>query len=424
MRILIANDTYYPNVDGCSYFTQRLATRLQRRGHEVLVVAPSPTSHAQMFSHDGIQIAGMASVPSVVHRAYRISPPVFLRGAIERIVEDFQPEVVHGQNHFFIERAVADVAYSHGIPVIATSHFMPENLLHYAHLPTAVEPLVKRMVWKDFCRVYEKATLVTTPTQSAVAILQRAGLDKPAFAVSCGIDLQHFNPRHQDPHILESYRLPAQPILLCVGRLSLEKKIDLVLRALARLGAAVPMHLAIVGSGTERERLEQLVDDLGIRSRVTFLGFVPDEKLPALYASSTALVTACEVELQSLVTMEAMASGKPVIAVDALALPELVHDGKNGFVFKPGDEVGLSQCLHALFSSSSLCRAMGEESLRIIQFHDIEKTIDQFEVLYERVRSATAILPHLFHFCTMETCSNGLTRSPLSTDLRRNSDGF
>ena len=89
-------------------------------------------------------------------------------------------------------------------------------------------------------------------------------------------------------------------------------------------------------------------------------------------------------ELQSLSTMEAMATGLPIIAVRALALPELVHEGENGFLFEPGNSEQVTECLKKLISDDALREAMGRESLKIIQKHDIEKTLDTFEDVYKK----------------------------------------
>ena len=76
-------------------------------------------------------------------------------------------------------------------------------------------------------------------------------------------------------------------------------------------------------------------------------------------------------ELQSLVTMEAMASGLPIVAVNAMALPELVHDGENGFLFPEDNSQALADRLVAILTDESLKKRMGERSLAIIEKHEI-----------------------------------------------------
>jgi len=88
-------------------------------------------------------------------------------------------------------------------------------------------------------------------------------------------------------------------------------------------------------------------------------------------------------ELQSIATMEAMASGRPVVAADAMALPHLVHDGDNGYLFQPDDVVEFSEKLKAVLTASpEELERLSENSLHLIQAHDIERTISIFEDLY------------------------------------------
>jgi glycosyltransferase involved in cell wall biosynthesis len=134
-----------------------------------------------------------------------------------------------------------------------------------------------------------------------------------------------------------------------------------------------------------RPTLERLVRSLGIAAHVTFTGFVPDEDLPSLYCIASVFVMAGNAELQSIATMEAMASGMPIVAVDAQALPELVHDGENGFLFPDGRCDRLAACAISLFRDEQLRRRLGERSLQLIQAHDLGNIVTQFESLYRRV---------------------------------------
>lgn len=384
MRILIGADTYYPNVDGASYFTQRLATQLKKRGHEILVIASSPTRHTALFSHDGVDCLGIFSLPTIVHKDYRFSPPFFIKDKIRAAIQNFKPDVVHIQSHFMISRTVAKVAQELGIPLVATNHFMPENLLHYGNLPERVEKQLAKLAWKDFCSVFKKISIVTTPTKTAADVLKNNGLLQPAIALSCGIDLKRFNPKNSGEYLRERYKIPNVPVLLSVGRLAPEKNVDQTIEAFSLLPNQLKAHLVIVGNGTERERLEHLAENLGIKDKVTFTGFVPDEDMAAIYSLAHVFVTAGEAELQSLVTMEAMASGLPVIAIRAVALPELVHENENGFLFEPGDVTSFSSYIERLFTDDALHSNMSQKSLEIIGKHDIEKTIPTFEKLYEQ----------------------------------------
>jgi glycosyltransferase involved in cell wall biosynthesis len=128
-----------------------------------------------------------------------------------------------------------------------------------------------------------------------------------------------------------------------------------------------------------------LVHDLDLENNITFTGFVKDEDLPNLYALAHVFIMAGTAELQSIVTMEAMATGLPIIAVDAMALPELVHDNANGFLFKHNDLESMAKAIERLFTDEDLYQAMSKKSLEIITYHEISKITNDFINLYSEV---------------------------------------
>jgi len=382
MRILITTDSYYPQVNGASIFGQRLAHQLKERGHSVLVIAPGTALKSSYSTVAGIPVYGVSSVPVIFYDGMRIALPADLKRLTRPVLEDFAPDIVHAQGHFTVSKAVIDNAQSMGVPVIGTNHFMPENLTHYAHLPVALDTPLRGWMWSWFRQVFEALPVVTTPTARAAAYMRSNGFTGDIKVVSNGIDLERFHPGPVDEGLRGRYRLPATPLLLYVGRLDKEKNLDLVLQALAMLPVEVPIHLAMAGTGARRQELEKIAARLGIAGRVTFLGFVPDEDLPALYSAAHCFVMAGTAELQSIATMEAMASGLPVLAADAVALPELVRPGRNGYLFEPGNGEMLAGQINLVFTDRGLRDSMGRESLVIIQEHAVERTVQKFEALY------------------------------------------
>lgn len=385
MKILIGADTYYPGVDGSSYFTQRLAAQLKKRGHNVLVVAPSTKNNSEITVHNSVDCVGIFSWPTLFHKDYRFCPPYLINKKIREVFDNFCPDVVHIQGHFVVERAVANEAQKRRIPLMATNHFMPDNLVHYGHFPKRIKDYVIKFMWQDFLGVFKKIAVVTTPTQTGADVLKKIGLPQPVIPLSCGIDLVRFNSKNNGDYLRERFSIPPVSVLLTVGRLAPEKNVDLILKALALLPRESKIHLVVVGGGMQKNNLKKLAGELGITDKVTFTGFLPDEDMAAMYTLAHVFVTAGEVELQSLVTMEAMATALPVIAIRALALPELVHHEENGFLFELGGTEQLASYIKKLFDDSELHQQMSQKSLGIIATHDITKTITAFEKLYNHI---------------------------------------
>jgi len=171
--------------------------------------------------------------------------------------------------------------------------------------------------------------------------------------------------------------------LVFVGRLTTEKQIDVILRAIAKLDPALDVSFDVVGNGDQRRSLEQLAEQLGIADRVRFHGHTTDAELRATLTHASAFVIASIAELQSIATMEAMASGLPVIAADAVALPHLVHDGENGYLFTPGDVDELAEKITTVLTAAPEDRLrMQQASLDGVKVHDMDRTLDTFEALY------------------------------------------
>jgi glycosyltransferase involved in cell wall biosynthesis len=385
MKILIATDTYYPDVNGAAYFTYRLATILAKRGHNVFVMCPS-RSFKNMVSNDkGVTVYGIRSIRIPVYQNFRVSP-LFISGGIRRAVEEISPDIVHIQNHFLIGKQAVSAAKKLGIPVIGTNHFMPENLVHYLHLPEIAEKWLRKFAWRQCIRIFEQLDFVTTPTKTAVALLKNAGFSKDVMPISCGIDLERFKPTNDGLYLKQIFAVPNnKPVLLYVGRLDKEKRIDIILRALPDILRVTNVHLVLAGVGKEKQKLEELTEKLGIQKAVTFTGFVPDKDLQNIYRIADLFVIAGIAELQSIVTMEAMASGLPVVAVNAMALPELVHDGENGYLFSHGDSQMLAEKIIAILSNQTMRAQMSQKSLEIIKDHDINKIIEKYESIYNEV---------------------------------------
>jgi 1,2-diacylglycerol 3-alpha-glucosyltransferase len=387
MRILLATDTYCPDVNGAAYFTYRLATMLSHRGHNVFVMCPSRSFRNTVSNDNAVTVYGIRSIPIPIYRNFRISP-LFIPRTVTKAVKEISPDIVHIQNHFLIGKEVVSAAKRLGIPAIGTNHFMPENLVHYLHLPGIAERWVQKLAWRQFVRVFEQLDSVTTPTKTAAALLEKAALNKDVMPVSCGIDLERFKPTNDGTYLKRRFAIPTdKPVLLYVGRLDKEKKIDVVLRALPDISRVTGVHLVLAGLGKEKQNLEALAEKLGIQKAVTFTGFVPDEDLQNIYRVADLFVTAGIAELQSIVTMEAMASGLPVVAVNAMALPELVHNGENGYLFSDGDSEMLAERVIAILANQALRARMSEKSLEIIKDHDINKTIEKYEAIYSDIVS-------------------------------------
>lgn len=387
MHILLAADQYPEFHNGAGAATERLAGGLAARGHTVTVVYPAADGRRSRRLHDGRHEERLTSILLPRGQGVRVCLPTRAAREVAEVLRSAAPDVVHVQSHFLVGRVVTSAARRAGVPVVATNHFMPENLLPHVPAPTMLRRRLGEWAWRDLARVFRQAELLTTPTDRAAQVLAERTSLPPARVVSNGIDLQRFSPEPSD------WPSEDDPFVLFVGRLEEEKRVDDLLRAFAALPDGVRSRLVFIGTGSRGPLLHQLARDLGVANRVEFWGNVDNETLRRAYAECAVFCAPGIAELQSLVTLEAIASGAPVVAADAVALPHLVHHGRNGYLYPPAHPEQLTAHLVNLLTSPALRHRMGAESRRIAQTHDFSATLDAYLECYQDVARKARRLP-------------------------------
>ncbi len=384
MRILISGTTYWPSMNGQAIFTVNLAERLVKRGHDVTVVYPSHSQKPYQSTQNGVKLEHVRGIHlSLIHPTVWMPAPS--GRDIRRIFDAAQPDVLHIQDHYPPTGRVLHEAKRRGMRIIGTNHFMPENIAPYVPLLPKASRLFHWIAWGWVLRYYNQCDLVTVQSKAAAQLIRDAGLKPPVFPVSCGIDVKRFRP---DPGVDRAacrgrYGLdPRKKIFLFVGRVDGEKRVDVLLRAMKRLPRD-DIQLVVAGTGAALPDLRGMAKRLGLGERVKFTDFIPNEDLPGLLNSVDVFTMPSDAELLSLASLEAMACGRPVLLADAVALPELVTPGENGYLFTPNDPADAARCMETLADHPERWAAMGQRSYERAQEHSLEKTISRFEELYE-----------------------------------------
>lgn len=383
MKILIASDLHWPTINGVATFSRTLAQGLAARGHDVLVIAPSQTGRKYKEVDDNYPVYRTRSVPFPFYQNFRIS--INPQREVKKIIEEFEPDVVHIQMLMWIGQAAMRYGNKAGIPIVSTNHAMPENLLDNLRLLAPVARPINYMLKEYGRRFHSKSDCVTMPTQSAIDMFD-VELPKPMLAISNGINLSRFKPGKVPKKLYKKYKIPEnRQIITYVGRLDAEKHLWLLVKAFAKVRRGRDVQLLIVGDGTDSDNLKELVRELKIVKRTTFTGRVPDEDLTQLHRVGTVFAMPSPAELQSIALLEAMASGKPTVAVDAGALKELCQDGVNGELCEQDNVEQMATALAKILDDEKLAKKYGEKSLEIAKTHDIEYTLDRFEEVYRSV---------------------------------------
>jgi 1,2-diacylglycerol 3-alpha-glucosyltransferase len=379
LTILIAADTYPPHINGAAQFGYRLAKGMTGRGHNVHVLAcraDNGKSFTEFRPEGTVHRLRSHGVPT--HEYFRICLPWEIKKEISLLFDRVKPDVVHIQSHYMIGEHVLYEAVKRGIRVVATNHFMPENLNPFLPFPQWFKDIIGKISWKDMGKVMGQADVVTTPTPLAAKAMHQHAFLRKVLPLSNGIDSSAYElqPGEQiEPH--------PHPTVMFAGRLAEEKHVDVLIEAVSKTPPELNVHLEIVGGGEVRSSLEELVRRLGMSDRVKFLGLASDEDLRKAYIQADLFCMPGTAELQSLVTLEAMSASTPVVLADAMALPHLVRDGENGYLFTPNDSDDLAKKITMILELPADLRvAMGQVSRQMVEPHSIEGTLQTFEDLY------------------------------------------
>jgi len=384
LKILIASETYPPHINGAAKFSQQLAICLAKNGHQIQVIAPSVKFQDQIEEKDGVKIFGMRSVKvKKIHPYFRIVAPLNLSKKINKIIDDFKPDIVHIQNHFMLGKTCLKIAKRKNIPIIGTNHFMPDNLLEY--VPKLITQKMGDMMWKDFVKVYNQLDYVTSPTFAAKALVEKIGLENNIAVISNGIDLNKFKPIKIIDKDFDGFGLDKDiPIFIFVGRLEKDKNIDLILRATKLVLKKKKIQVLIVGKGKDENKFEKLAQNLNIQKEVVFTGEVSEIDLQKLLSLANVYIASGSAELQGIAVMEAMAMSLPVLALNAVALPELVKQDINGFLFELNKDDLAEKMLNIIIDKNKL-KEIGKQSRILIQKHSQQEIIKRFEKLYKDI---------------------------------------
>ena len=379
LTILIAADTYPPHLNGAAQFGYRLAKGMTGRGHNVHVLA-CRADNGKSFTEfrSEATVHRLRSHGVWTHEYFRICFPWEIKKEISLLFDRINPDVVHIQSHYMIGEHVLYEAEKRGIRIVATNHFMPENLNPFLPFPQWFKDIIGRISWKDMGKVMGKADVITTPTPLAATAMHQHAFLRKVLPLSSGIDSSAYEL--QPGEVIEPH---PHPTVVFVGRLADEKHVDVLIKAVSKTPPELNVHLEIVGGGEVRPALEALVERLGMEDRVTFRGLASDDELRETYIKADLFCMPGTAELQSLVTLEAMSASTPVLLADAMALPHLVRDGENGYLFKPNDSDDLAAKITRILELPPEDRAaMGKASRRLVEPHSIQGTLQTFEDLY------------------------------------------
>jgi 1,2-diacylglycerol 3-alpha-glucosyltransferase len=372
MRIGFFTDTYTPQINGVVSSIRLFCDALERQGHEVYIFAPTPRQPT-----DTARIVRIPSVPFAFQPEMRLAS-IYSQHAYG-LVRRAKLDIVHSHDPFAIGLFGLAVAKRFRIPYLHTYHTLYPEYVHYIWETRFTRAMAERLS-RDFC---DQCDMVLAPSTKILKALAEWGVTAPVKLLPTGVDAERFAKR--DPAAASALRrrfaIPESDRLLTfVGRIGLEKNIDLLINAIAQVKTP-GARLLIVGNGPYRADLDRHIAALGVGDRVTFTGYLQRDEVAAAYAASDIFFFASLSETQGLVVAEAMASGLPVVAVEDLAVGDAVTDGVNGFLTEE-KPAALAKAADRVLTDPSLRTLMGAESLKRAEALSIDRMAEELSAVY------------------------------------------
>lgn len=371
LSICMTSDDFVPGATGVGTHVQIIAKHLVRLGHRITVITTRRAGEPEHETWHGVTVH---RVPTV--KLFGFYQAIPSRTQLRQIFESARPDVVH--HHYLGLMAVRAMGECNtlGIKQVYTYHMTEDHLTQ----PLVLRPL-RLVAARLIVKVCNKADLVISVSENLSQRLKKANrITPPIVTISNPVDLPQ-------PAAITPAARDAAFQLLFAGRLNPEKNIPFLLRAFSRLIKKLPdSSLWIAGRGSDQTMLERQCRDLGIGSKVRFLGFLNHEDLSRHYAACDVFVLPSRVETQGLVAMEAMWFRKPiVVASSVVSATELVDEGINGYLVQPDNDSELAGRLEDLARTPALRSQLGDAGHRKATAFSPEIVIPQLVSTYRHL---------------------------------------
>jgi glycosyltransferase involved in cell wall biosynthesis len=382
MKILLTTESYYPNIDGGAIAQRNLIKELLKNGHDARVIAPGLHFKNYVDNNDGYTIYRPrgATLPGYMKNRYKFS--FFPYFQVKKIIKSFQPDVINACSPYPNSLSALHIAKQYHIPFVGSIHVLPQNILA-PFLNKSIYSKLEPYAWKWLIWFFNQCNRTVVPTRTGGEMFQSHGLSVDVTPISNGIDSIRFNPQNDGTYLKKRFHLPDKQIILYTGRINEEKSLDILIKAVPYVVKNLDVHFILVGSGGKyRQYLIELAKKIGIDKHISFIPFLSDDDFPNIYTLADLFVMPSEAELQSIVTLEALASGLPVISVDKGAVPELATP-ENGLLFRSKDSHHLARQIITMLTKDQMRASMGKKSLEIVKKHTMDFVCKEYEKVYE-----------------------------------------
>ncbi|PIS31836.1 MAG: hypothetical protein COT41_00855 [Candidatus Portnoybacteria bacterium CG08_land_8_20_14_0_20_40_83] len=390
MRIAIFSDNFYPELSGVSDSIINLAKELVKFGHQVVFFVPkyslknfkkSGLPKRELDLGKSVKIYRLGSIPfsGSSSQARMVLPSLWRWLKVKKI----NPDIIHTQLIYGVGLEALTAAKFLKIPLVGTNHTYLREFIRYS--PIHAEWFKTYALHYD-AWYYNCCDYVTAPSNCVFDEMVKNGFLKPHQVISNPIDTESFLPGSERKRLEAKKEFKLTPsTIFYPGRIAAEKKIDVIVRALAIVKEKIPdVNFAIAGHGNSLSNLKILIQELGLDRNVKIFGILDKPTLVRLYQGCDIFAIASTSETQSITMLQAMACGLPVVGVNSLALPEYINS-KNGLLVEAGDYKAMAEKIIYLFQNHSKMQELGQGGHKFAQNFSAENIARQWEKIYSKV---------------------------------------
>ena len=379
LRIAFFTNYYHPVVNGVVRSVASFREILTEQGHIVFIFAQSANEYKDeepfIFRYPSLSLPLQADIPAVI--------PV--SSFVDQLLPSLKLHIIHTHHPILLGQTAASKAADLNIPLVFTFHTQYWEYTHYVPLlQEAIQEFLKNAIHNWLKVFMQKCQHIVIPSESMKEILIRDyGLEDGYTVIPTGTDLKPFL-RSDGNSLRQSQGWQDDKVIISIGRLAPEKNWETLLRAAAQVCSQHPdMRLVLIGDGPDKQSLEVLAAELGISERVSFIGRLPFEDVPTYLKAADMFSFASITETQGLVTIEAMAAGLPIVAVDGSGTHDIVDNGKEGFLVE-NDPNALAYAINEMLSDPEEMKQFSDNALKKAKTFDMDRLGKQIIKVYEQ----------------------------------------
>jgi len=384
MKIAIFTDTFYPQINGVVTSLTDLAKGMTDRGHKVFIVAPEDKGDYTEFQYKDIEVLRLPAINASFYEGFKWSAIMHKPSFKKLKAEDI--DIVHFMTPITVSVFGILVAKLLKKPMIGTYHTFISELSYIRQFFPHAGPATQKFAWQYSNAFYNRAHLITTPSDFTTNELIKNGCRQRVITVSNGINLSCFDNSKKD-EIKAKYN-PNGHIVLYVGRVSIEKNMMILLESYKEVCKTdKTTKFLIVGNGPFFLDSKAFVKEANLEDRIIFLGSIPNNelKVSGLFGASRLFVTASKTENQPVTVLEAKANGIPCIGPDSMGMPGVIEDNYSGFIVPKDDSKAMAEAIIKILSDDSLYEQFSKNCLESVKTHELGFILDEWEERYKHL---------------------------------------